>query len=203
MYCILYLKTNIDIDEFSNNLVQMFGERNSTEEIFAMTSLSGTEFLPLYFYGVTNQTTNFLFSKETSNKLRIFVESVSKKDNLDQLVNGVRNHFINLNEFFDTYKIKLSDISGTIWSEEEEILKGEFQGYWKNFKSNIPDLPTGIYLSVLTIVYSIAKPADTTESIKSKIVTALINLLIALISIILWLFIKAGKKKENLVFKIK
>lgn len=208
MNCILQIKTDKTVDDYSQRLTNFLGNTHTTQTIYSQTTLSAKPtFLPLYFYGNTNQTVNFLVAKDSANTLRVFIEGVSRRDNLDQLVTGVKHFFQNVKSFLDNNDIKYSQISATIWSEDEEMLKGEYQSYWVKFKSFIPDIPTGIYLSVLTIIYSIVQPkvegTEATTPIENALKFALVNLLVAAIAILLWLFVKAFTKDTNLTFKIK
>lgn len=210
MNCILHIKTKETVDDYSQRLINFLGNNHTTQTIYGLTSLSGNlTFLPLYFYGNTNQTVNFLIAKDSANTLRLFIEGVTKRDNIDQLVTGVKLIFQNIKSFLDDNNIKHTQITATIWSEDEEMLRGEFQGYWKKFKSFAPELPTGIYLSVLTIIYSIVQPkieakaVDTPTPIETNLKFAGINLLVALIAILLWLLVKAWTKETNLSFKLK
>lgn len=210
MNCILHIKTKEAVDDYSQRLINFLGNNHTTPTIYGLTSLSGNlTFLPLYFYGNTNQKVNFLIAKDSANTLRLFIEGVSKRDNIDQLVTGVRLIFQNIKSFLDDNNIKHTQISATIWSEDEEMLRGEFQSFWKKFKSFVPELPTGIYLSVLTIIYSIIQPkveakvGETPTPIETTLKFAGINLLVATIAILLWLLVKAWTKETNLSFKLK
>lgn len=210
MNCILHIKTDKAVDDYSQNLTSFFGNNHPTQTIYNLTTLAGNAtFLPLYFYGNTNQTVNFLIAKDSANTLRIFIEGVSKRDNIDQLITGVKQIFQNIKSFIDNNDIKHKQISATIWSEDEEMLRGEYQGFFKKMKSFAPELPTGIYLSVLTIIYSIFQPknevigTDPQKSFETNLRLTGINLLVAVIAILLWLIVKAATKETNLSFKLK
>jgi hypothetical protein len=210
MYCILHIKTQQSVDDYSQILMNYLGNNHTTKTIYELSSVSGNAtFLPLYFYGNTNQAVNFLIAKDSANTLRLFIEGVNRRDNIDQLVTGVKQIFQNIKSFLDENKIKYNQISATIWSEDEEILRGEYQGFWKKFKSFAPELPTGIYLSILTIIYSIIQPKiEATGNkpptpIETTLKLAGVNLLLASIAILLWLLVKAITKETNLSFKLK
>ena len=210
MNCILHIKTKQTVDSYSQRLMNYLGNNHATQTIYALSSLSdNVTFLPLYFYGNTNQAVNFLIAKDSANTLRLFIEGVNRRDNIDQLVTGVKQIFNNIKSFLDDNNIKQIQISATIWSEDEEMLRGEYQGFWKKFKSFAPELPTGIYLSVLTIFYSIVQPkveANVSEPptpIETSLKFAGANLLVALIAILLWLMVKAVTNETNLSFKLK
>lgn len=210
MYCILHIKTKEAVDDYSQRLINFLGNNHTTQTIYSLTSLSSNlTFLPLYFYGNTNQKVNLLIAKDSANTLRIFIEGVSKRDNIDQLVTGVRETFQNIKSFLDNNGIKHNKVTATIWSEDEEMLRGEFQGFWKKFKSFAPELPTGIYLSILTIIYSIVQPkietkvGETPTPIETTLKYAVINLLVAALAILFWLLVKAWTKEANLSFKLK
>jgi hypothetical protein len=210
MNCILHIKTQQAVDDYSQNLMNYLGNNYTTQTIYGLSSLSGNAtFLPLYFYGNTNQAVNFLIAKDSANTLRLFIEGVNRRDNIDQLVTGVKQIFQNIKSFLDDNNIKHNQISATIWSEDEEMLRGEYQGFWKKFKSFAPELPTGIYLSVLTITYSIIQPKveatgnEPPTPIETTLKFAGVNLLVASIAILLWLLVKAVTKETNLSFKLK
>jgi hypothetical protein len=210
MNCILHIRTEQVVDDYSQRLSNYLGNTNTVTTIYGQTSLSAnTNLLSQYFYGNANHTINYLIAKDSANTIRLFIEGVSKKDNIDQLVTGVKLLFQNIKSFLDNNKIKYSQISATIWSEDEEMLRGEYQNYWTKFKSFAPELPTGIYLSVMTILYSIVQPkveATGTEPptpIETTLKFAGVNLLVASIAILLWLLVKAAAKETNLSFKLK
>ena len=210
MYCILNIKTEQEVDDYSQRLMNYLGNNHSPQTIYGLSSLSGnTTFILLYFYGNTNHVVNFLIARDSANTLRLFIEGVNRRDNIDQLISGVKQIFQNIKSFFDDNNIKHKQISATIWSEEEEMLRGEYQGFRKKFKSFAPELPAGIYLSILTIIYSIFQPRIEATGIvpPTPIETTLkfagINLLMVSLAILLWLFIKAITKETNLSFKLK
>lgn len=204
MKCFLYIQTEKGISEFRDKLIAFLGVNKTTAEIFDLTTLKNPEqFLPLYFYGKTNQTANFLFASDNEHQLRIFIEGF-KTDNLDQLVTETNHIFNNVKGFLKKNEISFSKVNATIWSEEDEILRGEYKSFWKRFKSNLPDLPTGIYLVVLNILYSAFQPkGDGSETtIENAMISIGINTGITASAVIFWLFIKAGKDSE-ISFKIK
>jgi hypothetical protein len=198
MNCIIYIDTNKEISGFQETLSLYFGNTNTTAAIFNSTSLSGSPFQTLYFYGNTNQTVNFLFSKESPHKLRIFIEGVVLRENLDQLTSGVKGILSQTLTFAKKNNVNLSNISATIWAEGEEMMKGEVPRYWVHFRSIFPDLPTSIYLSILIVLYSFIKPQAGSGTKDS-----FINLGIIILAILIWQFIKTGYKKRELTFKIK
>lgn len=206
MNCILYITTAKDINNYEKQLNAYLGNPITIQEVFNLTTLSATQnYLPFYFYGNTNQTVNYLFAKDSANTLRIFIEGVTQRDNLDQLVSGVEYVLNNIKSFLNRNEIKFNQVSATIWSEDEEILRGEYQSFWVKFNSSIPDLPTGIYLTFLTILYSIIRPIfeGISTTVLKTIISALINLAIAILAVFLWLLVKACYKETNLTFKIK
>jgi hypothetical protein len=210
MYCILNIKTKQEVDDYSQRLMNYLGNNHTTQTIYGLSSLSGnTTFTLLYFYGNTNHVVNFLIARDSANTLRLFIEGVNRRDNIDQLISGVKQIFQNIKSFFDDNNIKHKHISATIWSEEEEMLRAEYQGFGKKFKSFAPELNAGIYLSILTIIYSIFQPRieatgiEPPTPIETTLKYAVINLFIAAIAILLWLFIKAITKKTNLSFNLK
>lgn len=210
MYCILNIKTEQEVDDYSQRLMNYLGNNHTTQTIYGLSSLSGnTTFFSLYFYGNTNHVVNFLIARDSANTLRLFIEGVNRRDNIDQLISGVKQIFQNIKSFFDDNNIKHKQISATIWSEEEEMLRGEYQGFRKKFKSFAPELPAGIYLSILTIIYSIFQPRieatgiEPPTPIETTLKFAGINLVVVSIAILLWLLIKTITKETNLTFKLK
>lgn len=203
MNCLLNIKTWKDIKDYEDNLKGYLGNSDDFDKIYQQTSIKNVTYIT-YFYGRIDEKIISLFAKDTADTLRIFIEGVDKKDNLDQLVTGVKQVFNNVKYFLDKNKMKYSQISATIWSEGEEMLRGEYQDYWTKFKSFIPDIPTGIYLFVLTIIYSIVQPKEGTAiTTESGVKSAGINMLIVVLAVLLWLFIKAYNKETNLSFRIK
>ncbi len=210
MNCILYITTRKPVEEFSKQLSSYLGRNHSVSSIYLQTSLStNTNLLPQYFYGNANHTILYLVAKEDGYKIRLFIEGVNKRDNIDQLITGVKQLFQSIKSFLNSNKIGFKQISATIWSEDEEMLRGEYQSFWTKFKSNIPELPTGIYLTVITILYSIFQHKevrsgdDSPSQFETNVKIAVINLLLTTAAIILWLLIKAIKRESNLSFKLK
>jgi hypothetical protein len=207
MNCIVYFgKIQAKVGDFRPALVDYFGNINKTADIFNKTSINGdTCLLSTYFYGNTNQTVNFLFAQESENTLRVFIENQTKRDNLDQLINGVKHILGQLKSFFKKSKIECNEISATIYSEGEEVLTGEYQGFKKKLISLLPDIPTGIYLAILTVLYSLCQPKINSQIDEKNILlkNTFINLGIILLSVSLWLLIKSATSKKNISFKIK
>jgi hypothetical protein len=207
MYCILHISTNREVDDYKKGLVKFLGNNYQTQTIYEMTTLAENEiFIELYFFGNTNQKVNYLIAKEGGNTMRIFVEGVNRRDNLDQLISGATQIFQTIRKFLDKNKIKYKEIFATIWSEGEEMLKGEYKGYWEKFKLFLPEIPTGIYLTFFTIIYSIFKPATKEGDIQllePKIGIIVLDLLVLALALLLWLLIKAYYKEPNLTFNLK
>ena len=205
MNCIIYIDTDKEISTFEGNFPLYFGNSHTTDNIFNNSSLSGSTFGTLYFYGCTNQAVNVLVAKESPHKLRFFIESVARRDNLDQLTSGVRGILSQTKAFAKKYNVELSNINATIWAEGEEMIKGEIPIYWSHFRSFFPDIATSIYLSLLIAFYSFFKPqgAGVSSGTHTGITESFINLGLIIGAIVIWLFIKTGYKKRELTFKIK
>jgi hypothetical protein len=210
MNCILHITTKQAVDDYSQRLSHYLGNNHNASNIYGSTSLSSnSNLLPQYFYGNANHTVNFLIAKDSANTIRLFIEGVTVRDNIDQLITGVKMLFQNIKSFFDCNKIIYKQILATIWSEDEAMLRGEYQCFCTKLKSFAPELPTGIYLSVLTIFYSIFQPKIEANGIvpPTPIETTLkfagINLIVATLAIVFWLLVKASSKETNLSFKLK
>jgi len=203
------LSTSKVTDDFSQNLMTFFGIGYNTQEVFNKTSLYfSQQFLPGipdYFYGYTNQTTNMLFAKNNANTLRIFIELTRRRENIDRLINSVKSIFSNLISFLNKNEIDYTNVSATILHEDEEILHGVYQSFGIKLKSTLFDLPAGIYLSVLMIIYSVLQLKH--DGIVNKWEDAFtrggIQLAVAIISIIIWIVVRMLSNKPNLSFKIK
>jgi hypothetical protein len=213
MNCIIHITTKQAVNTLNKSLENHLGTNMEVAEVFAQTSLSEDDILAnlqqQYFYGNINHSVNFLIANESANTIRIFVEGVNRRDNIDQLITGTNAVFQNVLQLFEKKKIKIKKASATIWSEGEEMLRGEYQKFWMKIKSFLPTISAGIYLTILTILYSIIQPYlklsnnSSTTTIEGTLKSAIINLFLVAIAIFIWLLIKAASEKSNLSFKLK
>jgi hypothetical protein len=198
MNCIFYISVDVDFDSFQNGIINHLGG-NQLLNTYNQTSLqNNAQLLGLYFYGNSNHAVNYLLAREDGSTLRVFVEGVIKRDNLDQLISGIQGLFKRILKYCDQNNIKYTSIDSTIYAEDEEVLKGQFYSFKEKMKSNLPDIPTGIYLSALTVLYSLINPKT-----GDKFWESVINLLLVGSAVLLWLIVKAISKKNELIFKIK
>jgi hypothetical protein len=202
MYCSLYIKTKENLEHYRQDLVDHFGGSNTEEIKKETTSNKGSQ---KYFCGSTNEKVNFLFAESNADGFIIFVEGKRSRGNFDQLITGVEIVFDDVKSLLDKHKVKCIKISASIWSEEEQMLTGVYQDYWVKIKSFIPDIPSGIILTFLTIIYSVVQPKieGTDITTENAIKSAGINFLILLLAILIWLMLKASSKGKKLEFKNK
>lgn len=201
MYCTIYIKTKENLDHYRKELVDYIGSAK-LEKIKNKTTQN--ELTHEYFCGKTNEKVHYLIREDIADSFTIFIEGAKQRNNLAQLVTGVEQVFDDVKSLLDKLEVNCIKISASIWSEDEEMLTGVYQNYGVRFRSLIPDIPTGIYLAALTIIYSVLQPKIEGAGVTTgTFLIAGINMLIVLLASLAWLLVKAYKRERNLSFKIK
>jgi hypothetical protein len=209
MHCVIYITTKQPVNDYRQNLINIYLSKYTTNEIFDRTSLNGeTDILESYFYGSITRNINFLLANDTSNRIKIFIETIDRRNSITHLEREVSIFFKDFIKLLKKHKIQHTEIKASISSEGEDLLFGEYEKFSTKFKSYLPEIPAGMYLLILTGLYTFIEQLlkdyynKSPFCIQELFWSTMKNITLVFLSIIFWLVIKACNTKSNLSFKI-